>query len=90
MGNIAVLKGTDNRIREVYSYNTEKMVVGDSLLYMRAIKISDWDKGVYNALNLMEIGRTQDSVIACRIPRVSGITFDNAKKSFGIYNQEAK
>lgn len=90
VGNIAVLKDTDNRIREVYSYNTEKMVVGDSLLYMRAIKISDWDKGVYNALNLMEIGRTQDSVIACRIPRVSGITFDNAKKSFGIYNQEAK
>lgn len=90
VGNIAVLKDTDNRIREVYSYNTEKMVVGDSLLYMRAIKISDWDKGVYNALNLMEIGRTKDSVIACRIPRVSGITFDNAKKSFGIYNQEAK
>lgn len=90
VGNIAVLKDTDNRIREVYSYNTEKMVVGDSLLYMRAIKISDWDKGVYNALNLMEIGRTQDSVIACRIPRASGITFDNAKKSFGIYNQEAK
>ncbi len=90
VGNIAVLKDTDNRIREIYSYDTEKMEVGDSLLYMRAIKIRDWNNGVYEALNLMEIGRTPDSVIACRIPRKSGLTFDSAKKSFGIYNQEAK
>ena len=90
VGNIAILKDTDNCIREVYSYDTEKMEVGDSLLYMRAIKIRDWEKGVYNALNLMEIGRTKDAVIACRIPRKSGITFDSTKKSFGIYNQEAK
>ncbi len=90
VGNIAILKDTDNCIREIYSYDTEEMAVGNSLLYMRAIKIRDWEKGVYNALNLMEIGRTKDSVIACRIPRTSGTTFDNAKKSFGIYNQEAK
>ncbi len=90
VGNIAILKDTDNCIREIYSYDTEEMVVGDSLLYMRAIKIRDWEKGVYTALNLMEIGRTNDAVIACRIPRKSGLTFDSVKKSFGVYNQEAK
>ncbi len=88
VGNIAVLKDTDNRIREIYSYDNEAMTVGDSLLYIRAIKLRDWDKGVYKALSLMEIGRTADSVIACRIPRESGMTYENAVKSFGVYTQE--
>lgn len=90
IGNIAILKDTDNRIREVYSYDTEKMSVGSSLIYLRAISRRDWENGVYNALGLLEIGRTDDSVIACRISQKSGITFEDVKKNFGIFIQEVK
>ncbi len=91
VGNIAILKDTDNRIREIYKYDTEEMAVGSSLLYMRAINKKDWEKGVYDALGLMKIGESGNSVIACRISEAatdSGITLEKVKSSFGIYVQE--
>lgn len=91
VGNIAILKDTDNRIREIYKYDTEEMTVGSSLLYIRAINKKDWEKGVYDALGLIKIGENEDSVIACRISKTatdSGITLDKVKESFGIYVQE--
>lgn len=89
VGNIAILKDTDNRIREIYTYDTEQMQVGKSLIYFRAIAKKEWDKGVYDALNLSEIGRIGDFVIACRISKEANVTLENVKSNFGIYNQEA-
>ncbi len=88
IGNIAVLKDTDNCIREIYSYNAETMTVGSSLLYVRAVSLRDWEKGIYDALGLMEVCRTDKAVIACRIPRSAGLTYENVKSNFGIYKQE--
>lgn len=91
VGNIAILKDTDNRIREIYTYDTEEMSVGKSLLYIRAISKKDWEKGIYDALNLIEIGETETAVIACRISKEAknaGITIDQVKSNFGIYTQE--
>ncbi len=85
VGNIAILKDTDNRIREIYSYDTETMTVGNSLLYIRAISFRDWENGIYGALGLIELGRTEEFVIACRVPRSSGLTFDNVVDGFGLY-----
>ncbi len=90
VGNIAILKDTDNRIREIYAYDTEKMAIGNSLLYMRAISKRDWEKGIYDALGLIEIGRTEDSVIACRFSKETGLTFEDVKNNFGIFTQEVK
>lgn len=91
VGNIAILKDTDNRIREIYTYDTEEMSVGKSLVYMRAISKKDWENGIYEALNLIEIGETENSVIACRISKEAkeqGITLDEVKHNFGIFTQE--
>ncbi len=88
VGNIAILKDTDNRIREIYSYDTEQMTVGDSLLYIRAIAKKDWEKGIYSALNLIKIGETEDSIIACRISKSADVTLQDVKDNFGIYDQE--
>lgn len=91
VGNIAILKDTDNRIREIYTYDTEEMSVGKSLIYMRAINRKDWENGIYEALNLVEIGKTENSVIACRISKEAkemGITIEEVKANFGIYTQE--
>lgn len=91
VGNIAILKDTDNRIREIYTYDTEEMTVGKSLVYMRAINKNDWENGIYDALNLIEIGETENSVITCRISKEAkekGITLEEVKSNFGIFTQE--
>ncbi len=91
VGNIAILKDTDNRIREIYTYDTEEMSVGKSLLYMRAINKKDWENGIYDALNLIRIGENDNAVIACRISKEAkdkGVTIEEVKSNFGIYTQE--
>jgi len=91
VGNIAILKDTDNRIREIYQYDTEEMAVGSSLIYIRAINKKNWEKGVYDALSLIKIGESENSVIACRISKTAtdmGITLEKVKSNFGIYVQE--
>ncbi len=91
VGNIAILKDTENRVREIYSYDAEDMSVGKSLLYMRAISKKDWEKGIYEALNLVKIGETDSSIVACRISKEAkeqGVTIEQVKSNFGIYMQE--
>ncbi len=91
LGKIAVLKDTNNRIREIYAYDTEEMMVGKTLIYFRAISKRDWEDGVYKALNLQKIEETADMVIACRFSQQAkqdGISFDSIKENFGIYVQE--
>ncbi len=91
VGSIAILKDTDNRIREIYTYDTDEMSVGKSLLYIRAINKKDWENGVYDALNLVKIGQTDDAVITCRISKEAkekGVTLEEVKSNIGIYTQE--
>lgn len=88
VGNIAVLKDTDNRIRTIYEYNAEKAKKGDELISFRAITIRDWENGIYKALGLMEIGRTDQFVIASKVLRKSGLTYQKAVKSFRVLKEE--
>ncbi len=91
VGKIAILKDTDNNIREIYTYDTEEMLVGKSLLYIRAVSKKDWKNGIYDALNLIKIGETEKSVITCRISKEGkekGVTVDNVKANYGIFEQE--
>lgn len=90
VGNIAILKDTDNRIREIYEYDTEEMAIGSSLLYLRAINKKDWDSGVYDALNLVGLMSTEEIVIACRISKQAkdgGLTVEKIKSNLGVYSQ---
>lgn len=91
VGKIAILKDTDNRIREIYSYDAEEMTVGESLVYLRAIPKKDWENGIYANLNMIEVGQTESSVIACRISKKAkelGFTIDEIIDNLGIYTQE--
>jgi hypothetical protein len=91
VGKIAILKDTDNRIREIYSYDAEEMTVGESLVYLRAIPKKDWENGIYANLNMIEVGTTEDSIIACRISKKAkelGFTIDEIIDNLGIYTQE--
>lgn len=91
VGKIAILKDTDNCIREIYSYNTEEMKVGDSLIYFRAISKKDWANGIYAPLNMIKVGETEETVIACRLSKTakeSGVTIEKIIDNLGLFTQE--
>jgi len=91
VNNIAVLKDTDKRIREVYSYNTEQMIVGESLIYLKAIDKSDWEKENYKSQGFEKITNSENTLFICKISQAAvkeGITLDSVKKSFKLFEQE--
>lgn len=67
VGNIAILKDTTNRIREIYLYNPKRMTVGSSILYLRAIKKKEWESGKYRDDGFTEIMESENDVFVCKI-----------------------
>lgn len=85
---VAVLKDTDNRIREVYIYDYEESVIGESLICIRAFNKKDWESGKYNDLKMNEIARSDNTVFAYKLNDAIldlGITHADVKKAFVIY-----
>ncbi len=88
VGNIAVLKDTDNQVREIYKYNPEDMTVGESLLYIKAIKKSDWDSGKSKSENMYEIMNNGETSFICKISETAaaeGLTIETVKANFKLY-----
>ena len=91
VGNIAILKDTDNRIRQIYSYDTETLTVGESLLYLRAFSKKEWESGKYTDLGLTQIAQDSESIFACKISEKAineGLTLEAVKSNFVIYEKE--
>lgn len=90
VGNIAVLKDTENRLREIYSYNPEDMTIGGSLLYIKSVKKKDWDDGKYKAEGIFEIMNDGKTAHICRISdeaAAAGITLEDVKSNFKLLEQ---
>ena len=86
-GNIAILKSTDSRLREIYRYNPADMTVGDSLLYIKAVDKKDWDSGKYSAEGIKEIANDGETSFICSISAAAvsdGITFESVVSGFKI------
>ena len=86
-GKIAVLKDTDNRIREIYLYDSVTMTVSESLLCFIAVDVSDWDSEEYQNQGYKKIMESSDTVFACRISQAAkedGISFEKIKKNFEL------
>ena len=89
--NIAVLKDTDNRIREIYRYSTEHIMVEESLIYFRTVNKKDWESGKYESENARKITTVGETVFIFKISHAAekdGITLETVKKSFKIFEQE--
>ncbi len=87
IGNIAVLKDTENHLREIYRYDPEEMTVSDRLLYIKAVDKKDWDEGKYKADGVKEIVNNGTTSFICYISsyaQVEGITYDSVKSSFRL------
>ncbi len=85
---IAVLKDTENRIREIYLYDHNNAVVGESLICIRAFNKKKWDSGKYNDLKMNEIARDDSTVYAYKLNDAVielGITHADVKKAFVLY-----
>ncbi|MBQ6825588.1 MAG: VCBS repeat-containing protein [Clostridia bacterium] len=85
---IAVLKDTDRGIREIYRYDKEEAVVGESLIYFKTVKLSDWETGKHKNEKLSEIMTNNSSVFTCRISdsaKKEGITLEKVKAAFKLY-----
>lgn len=67
LGKIAILKDTESRVREIYLYDSENATVGKSLIYLKTVKKSDWDKGKYSGLNAVEILNIGKTLVVCRV-----------------------
>ncbi len=85
---IAVLKDTENRIREVYLYDYKQSVIGESLICIRAFNKKDWDAGKYKELRMNEIARNDNTVFAYKLNDAiidMGITHSDVEKAFVLY-----
>lgn len=88
LGKIAILKNTTSRVREIYSYNNEEEVVGESLILIKAMKKSQWEEEKANASAGEEILMTDDTVFIAKISdaaRAEGVTIDTVKSNFSIF-----
>lgn len=88
VGNIAVLKDTTNRIREVYLYDSQKTAVGSSILYLRTIKKSDWKSGKFRDEGFAEIMETEKDVFVCKISEEGikqGIDMNYVQSNFRLF-----
>ena len=91
VNNIAILKDTDKRIREIYRYNKDDIIITESLVYFKAVKKSDWDNGKYEFDDLEKITEDDYTVYTCRISDSAendGVNLSKVKKTFKIYEQE--
>lgn len=85
---IAVLKDTENHIREIYLYDNEEALIGESLICIRAFNKKNWDSGKYNELKMNEIARSDNTVYAYKLNDAIidlGITHADVKKAFVLY-----
>ena len=89
--NIAVLKDTDKRIREIYSYDKENMTVGESLIYFGAVNKQRLEKGEADIGGFTEIGNDGESVFVVGLSQKAkemGFSIDSIKANFVVYAKE--
>ena len=85
---IAILKDTENRIREIYLYDYKDALIGESLICIRAFSKKDWDSGKYKDLRMNEIARRDNTVFAYKLNDAiieMGITHNDVAKAFVLY-----
>ena len=91
IGKIAILKDTENNIREIYYYNAKKGTVGKSLVYLKAVEKSDYDMGKYNSLGATEILNYGSTSVICRVSKEAekyGMDLEYIRNNLKIFEGE--
>lgn len=89
-GQIAVLKDTENNIREIYKYNSAEKKAGEKLLQLRSVKKSSYDSGKYKNTAYNELCQDGINVYLCEITEAAeadGLTLKDVKQNFKLIEQ---
>ncbi len=86
-GHMAVLKDTDEALREIYIYDNETATAGEMLISFKTVKKSDFENGKYNGQGWSLI--TDDEIMSyiCKISDIAiknGLTLDTVKQNFSL------
>lgn len=84
-GQIAVLKDTDNRLREIYIYNSENSLAGEMLVSFKTVTLADRSSEAYAEYS--EITQDEISVYLCKISETAaakGITLETIRENFKL------
>ena len=85
---IALLRDESSGLTEIYRFNAEENVSAERLLYIRSVKKSDWDGGVYKNQDLTEVVNNGETSYICYISAAAeaeGITAEKVKNDLYLY-----
>ncbi len=88
LGRVAILRDPENSLTEIYRFDSENNVSGERLLYIRSVKKTDWDHGVYKKEALTEIVNNSETSFVCHISdsaKADGITAKEVKNDLKLY-----
>lgn len=88
IGSVAILRDTENALTEIYKFDSENNTSGDRLLYIKSVKKSDWDSGVYKKEDVTEIVNNGVTSFVCNISdtaKADGITAEQIKNDLKLY-----
>lgn len=86
-GKIAIYKNAEGKLREIYRYSPEEQLVGERLLYIKAVDKKDWDGGKYKTDGMKEIANNGQTAFICNITQAGaeeGITLESVTANFKI------
>ena len=84
-GQIAVLKDTDKRLREIYLYDSETSTAGEMLVSFMTVSRTDWENGKYEDSGYEKIAQNEISVYLCKVSNIAksqGLTEEVTTKNF--------
>ena len=88
IGQIALLRDEESGLTEIYRFNPKEGVSGERLLYIRSVKKTDWDSGVYKNQDVAEIVNNGETSYICYISVTAiadGITIEKVKTDLKLY-----
>lgn len=89
LGNIAISRDSENALTEIYRFSSEENVSGERLMFIKSVKKSDWDNGVYKIQDAAEIVNDGETSYICNISdsaAADGITAEKVKSDFKLLN----
>lgn len=88
IGKIAVLKDTDNHLREIYLYDKIEKTVGKRIVSFKVFSLSDWKKKRESRSNAEVILKTETQVFVCYLYEAAknyDLTIETVKSNFSLF-----
>ena len=89
IGNIALIRDNENRVRTVYEYNAKKNKVGKKLVYFEAVPIGEFEDFKAENASAIEISRNTKYVFVGEVQNTKSalaITEKELKEMFFLYD----